>query len=78
MMVIPKEHLDTVDYYDVKYANTGSFGICIKQTIITLHYKKWYKLRKKFVFRWPHIGDGYYQEPETAIILQQQLIKHFG
>lgn len=72
-MIIPKEHLDKVDYYEVKY-NRNLFGG--RQTVVTLHYKngRW---PKKFKFRWLY-NNEYWSEPDTVRVLQNYLIQYFG
>lgn len=79
-MIIPKEHLDKVEYYDVKY-NKSWFGLGRRQTVVTLHYKgtPWPDhLPKKFKFAWLLATNDYWEEPQAARILQDYLIKYFG
>lgn len=77
-MIIPKEHLAQVDYYTVKYKSKFWSG---RKTVVTLHYKKWYKLPKRFVFNWLFKVDGrydYWEEPKISRYLQAQLARYFG
>lgn len=72
-MIIPKEHLDKVEYYDVKYTK-DLFGR--RKTVVILHYKDSFKVPKKFKFRWLY-SDGFVVEPQAAQILQNYLIQYF-
>jgi hypothetical protein len=80
-MIIPKEHLDKVDFYTVKYQGGSESLFLTRRTVITFHYKKWYKLPRRFVFKWTCIGsEGWtdiYQEPELATRMVNYLQQYF-
>ena len=68
-MMLPKEFLQTIKYYE-ETKESGAWGI---STIFILHFKQWWKPRKKIKISWICLGNGRYQETEQIVILRRQL-----
>jgi hypothetical protein len=76
-MILSQELLKEVKYYTE--TERHYFGI---QTIFTLHFRKWWKPRKKIVMQWSlHDSKGYistYRETDNICKLRHQLETYFG
>lgn len=79
-MYLPRRYLNKVEYYEKRVVE--AFWCEGFRTIITLHFKQWWKPRKKFKFDWRFVATtGYgtttWSPSEEAVIFERLLIQHF-
>lgn len=74
-MIFSDEYLDNVKYYTC-VQKQFSYGDRMR-TVIKLHYKAWWKPRKKIVYKWT-IDCNQQHEPKDCLQLKQCLANYFS
>jgi hypothetical protein len=76
-MIFSKEYLDDVKCYTSKsYFSEWALEY---RTVFVLHYKCWWKPRKKLTFAWNWRSEtNKYHESAEAVQLRQCLFNYFG
>ena len=80
-MILPLSFLKKVEYY----TDTSCYFINdyrnSYRTVITLHFKNWFRPRKKMYFEWDYVYNSElktFRSPPELIQLRSQLVDYFG
>jgi hypothetical protein len=79
-MILPNTLLEQVEYYEIRTKSIMDGGF---KTVITLHFKSFWRLRKKLVFKWKFVSydsneqQSNYRENDDCHEVRNQLASYF-
>lgn len=81
-MILPLSFLKKIEYYTEETYKTYENYEQGYRTCITLHFKSWFRRRKKIYFEWSYGGrdeNGItFKIPQNLVELRSQLVEYFG